>query len=104
MAFVNMHIFSLTFLHFDMSLLLLTVTLRRVSNKHCLLPLLVCVRPGRKPECWFSHDAAHFSMTRGTTLVVVNFFLCLKLLFFHFFFFVAMFDLVHNVETIFLLP
>ena len=41
MAFVNMHIFSLTFLHFDMSLLLLTVTLRGVSNKHCLLPLLV---------------------------------------------------------------
>ena len=27
------------FLHFDMSLLLLTVTLRGVSNKHCLLPL-----------------------------------------------------------------
>ena len=20
---------------------------------------LVCVGPGRKPECWFSHDAAH---------------------------------------------
>ena len=20
----------------------------------------VCVRPGRKPECWFSHDVAHF--------------------------------------------
>ena len=37
MAFVNMHIFSLDFLHFDTSLLLLTVTLRGVSNKHCLL-------------------------------------------------------------------
>ena len=22
---------------------------------------LVCVGPGRKPECWFSHDAAHFT-------------------------------------------
>ena len=20
---------------------------------------MVCVGPGRKPECWFSHDAAH---------------------------------------------
>ena len=27
------------FLHFVMSLLLLTVTLRGLSNKHCLLPL-----------------------------------------------------------------
>ena len=39
MAFVNMHIFSLDFLHFDESLLFLTVTLRGVSNKHCLLSL-----------------------------------------------------------------
>ena len=31
--------FFCDFLHFDMSLLLLTVTLRGVSNKHCLLPL-----------------------------------------------------------------
>ena len=37
MAFVDMHIFSRDFLHFDMSLLLLTFTLRGVSNKHCLL-------------------------------------------------------------------
>ena len=37
MAFVNMHIFSLT-LHFDMSLLLLTVTLRGylISIAYCL--------------------------------------------------------------------
>ena len=40
MAFVNMHIyFSLDFLHFDTSLLLLTVALRGVSNKHCILSL-----------------------------------------------------------------
>ena len=38
MAFVYMHIFSLTFA-FDLSLLLLNVTLRGVSNKHCLLSL-----------------------------------------------------------------
>ena len=38
-AFVNMHIFSLIVLNFDISLLLLTVTLRGVSNKHCLLSL-----------------------------------------------------------------
>ena len=31
--------FSSDFLHFDKSLLLLTVTLRGVSNKHCLLSL-----------------------------------------------------------------
>ena len=29
------------FLHFDMSLILLTDTLRGVSNKHCLLPLFM---------------------------------------------------------------
>ena len=32
-----MHIFFSDFLCFDMSLLLLTVALRGVSNKHCLL-------------------------------------------------------------------
>ena len=32
-------IFFSDFMCFDMSLLLLTVTLRGVSNKHCLLPL-----------------------------------------------------------------
>ena len=32
-------IFFSDFLHFDMSLLLFTVTLRGVSNKHCLLSL-----------------------------------------------------------------
>ena len=37
-AFVYAYFFS-GFLHFDMSLLLLTVTLRGVSNKHCLLSL-----------------------------------------------------------------
>ena len=39
MAFVNMHIFSLTFYILIKSLFLLTVTLRGVSNKHCLLSL-----------------------------------------------------------------
>ena len=27
-----------------------------------LLYSLVCVRQGWKPECWFSHDAAHFTL------------------------------------------
>ena len=36
MAFVYAYFFS-DFLRFEMSLLLLTVTLRGVSNKHCLL-------------------------------------------------------------------
>ena len=43
MAFVDMHIFSRDFLHFDMSLLLSTFTLRGVSNKHCLLSLFSLV-------------------------------------------------------------
>ena len=34
-----MHIFFSDFLRFDISLLLLTVTMRGVSNKHCLLSL-----------------------------------------------------------------
>ena len=30
------------------------------ASSHLLeLYSLVCVGPGRKPECWFSHDAAH---------------------------------------------
>ena len=39
MAFVDMHIFSRDFLHFDMSLLLSTFTFWGVSNKHWLLSL-----------------------------------------------------------------
>ena len=38
MAFIYAYFFS-DILRFDMSLLLLTVTLRGVSNKHCLLSL-----------------------------------------------------------------
>ena len=38
MAFIYAYFFS-DFLHFDMSFLLLTVNLRGVSNKHCLLSL-----------------------------------------------------------------
>ena len=38
MAFIYAYFFS-DLLRFDMSLLLLTVTLRGVSNKHCLLSL-----------------------------------------------------------------
>ena len=31
------------------------------ASSHLLsLYSLVCVGPGRKQECWFSHDAAHF--------------------------------------------
>ena len=38
MAFIYAYFFS-DFLRFNMNLLLLTVTLRGVSNKHCLLSL-----------------------------------------------------------------
>ena len=51
MAFVNMHIFSLTF-YILMSLLLMTVTLRGVSNKHCLLSFFS-----------FFSDFLHFDMS-----------------------------------------
>ena len=42
MAFVYAYFFS-DFLSFEMSLLLLTVTLRGVSNKHCLLYFSFCL-------------------------------------------------------------
>ena len=41
MAFVYAYFFS-DVLCFDMSILLLTVTLRGVSNKHCLFPFFHC--------------------------------------------------------------
>ena len=31
------------------------------SSSFLCLYRSVCVRPGRKPHCWFSHEAAHFS-------------------------------------------
>ena len=43
MAFVYAYFFS-DFLRFDTSLLLLTVTMRGVSNKHCLLSLFSFVK------------------------------------------------------------
>ena len=36
----------------------------------CLLSL-VCVGPGRKPHCWFSHNAAYISLRSSSILVVV---------------------------------
>ena len=42
MAFVYAYFFS-DFLRFDMSLLLLTVAIRGVSNKHCLLSLFFII-------------------------------------------------------------
>ena len=48
MAFVNNAYFFSDFLHFDMNLLLLTVTLRGVSNKHCLLSLFSFALPYRE--------------------------------------------------------
>ena len=45
-----------------MSLLLLTVTLRAVSNKHCLLPLFSFVSDlVGNPEDRFSHNEAHIA-------------------------------------------
>ena len=31
----------------------------RASSSFLCLYRSVCVRPGRKPQCWFSHEAAH---------------------------------------------
>ena len=47
---------------------------------------MVCVGPGRKPECWFSHDAAHIHASlqgvQNRMVLVVIFFVFLKLLIF----------------------
>ena len=32
---------------------------------------LVCVGPGRKPECWFSHDAAHFCQSNYNGIIIM---------------------------------
>ena len=48
MAFVYIYVYFFSdFLRFDMSLLLLNVTLRGVSNKHCLLSLFSFSRSQR---------------------------------------------------------
>ena len=42
------------------------------ASRHLLyLYSLVCVGPGRKPECWFSHDAAH--------IIIMQYFSCFQL-------------------------
>ena len=33
------------------------------SNLHVCLYSSICVGPVRKPHCWFSHDAAHMTMS-----------------------------------------
>ena len=33
-----------------------------ISSHLMWLYSLVCVGPGQKPECWFSHDVAHLSL------------------------------------------
>ena len=40
------------------------------ASRHLLwLYSPVCVGPGRKPECWFSHDAAHIVAPRLFSLI-----------------------------------
>ena len=39
----------------------------QVSSLLLWLYSLVCVGPGRKPECWFSHDAAHLYLLNKLT-------------------------------------
>ena len=55
LLYIYAYFFS-DFLHFDMSLLLLTVTLQGVSNKHCLLPLfsLSVTSEGMSTEYWLT--------------------------------------------------
>ena len=33
---------------------------------------LVCVRPVRKPHCWFSHEVAQYNVTRHSGLVITE--------------------------------
>ena len=51
MAFIYAYFFSV-FLRFDMNLLLLTVTLQAVSNKHCLLSLFSFILLINVKCCW----------------------------------------------------
>ena len=60
MAFVFSIFFS-DFLNFDTSLLLLTVTLRGVSNKHCLLSLFI--NPGNIVQANFDMSNLLISKT-----------------------------------------
>ena len=69
MAFVDMHIFSRDFLHFDMSLLLLTFTLRGVSNKHCLLSLFSFVYAKIEGIDQLSCEANYMSRIRRKLVV-----------------------------------
>ena len=62
MAFVYAYFFS-DFLCFDMSLLLLTVTLRRVSNKHCLLSFFHCRSVLRSSQLWLCCISTHVAIS-----------------------------------------
>ena len=65
MAFVYAYFFS-DFLRFDISLLLLTVTMRGVSNKHCLLSLFSFLHEQRQ------RSAFHY-IDNKTPLYIRNF-------------------------------
>ena len=49
----------LCFRYIDRTIPLLSKSKFQASNHLLKLYSLVCVGPGRKPERWFSHDAAH---------------------------------------------
>ena len=51
----------LCFRYIDSTIPLLSKSEFQASSHLLRLYSLVCVGPGRKPECWFSHDVAHFS-------------------------------------------
>ena len=56
----------------------------QASSYRLRLYSLVCVGPGRKPECWFSHDTAQIQYTSssysveymGIDILLVRFMLC----------------------------
>ena len=63
----------------------------------------LCVRPVRKPHCWFSHEAAHIIMISNYVffnrflhlMVVTNFFVSFNIPYFLFIFYVFQFSSWH---------
>ena len=57
----------LCFRYIDSTISLLSKSEISSLYSHLLwLYSLFCVRPGRKPECWFSNDAAHILFRQQT--------------------------------------
>ena len=59
----------LSFRYSDSTIPLLLNPKFQASSSFLCLYKSVCVRPVRKPHCWFSHEAAHVESSRVRTLL-----------------------------------